>query len=359
MFRKKKPITNVNLAYRGIRRLGPRLAEKYGRAIEELDLSHNNVSSVGELHEFAALRSLILDNNKMTSHSKFPPLPRLRLLWLNKNKISNLSVLIDKLVECAPHLQTLSLLGNDCCPNYLNGGSVDDYHDYRLYAIARLPELRQLDDSAVSRAERDEANARYAKLATKQSGTERERVKQQRLNAAREHAQRVEEERRARAKEAQRQRRVERRRAREQAKRRRQEADKPPPEPSPKLPRPDALPTPDLTRTIEAQPPSPVLAGNRYAASAPSVAAKSKTTKTVAAATIASSSSSSSVFEDFGQLADALPDLPAPAYSLNVSAPNIDDLDDDDDDDDDDWSTTDESSGAPDSNSSDGWSTSE
>ena len=97
---------------------------------------------VRQLRDFDRLHTLILDNNRLTSHVKFPKLPQLRTLWVNKNNISNLSIFVDHLVAATPNLRYLSMLGNDACPNYFNGGTLKQYQDYRhvLRAVA-LPRV--------------------------------------------------------------------------------------------------------------------------------------------------------------------------------------------------------------------------
>ena len=73
----------------------------------------------------------MLDSNRITDHTKIPRMEKLHTLWVNKNKIANLAIFIDKLVEFTPNLKHLSMLDNDACPNYFNGGSLKQYTDYR------------------------------------------------------------------------------------------------------------------------------------------------------------------------------------------------------------------------------------
>jgi hypothetical protein len=104
-----------------------------------------------------------------------PKLPKLDTLWVNKNKIANLSVFIDKLVERAPQLKYLSMLNNDACPNYFNGGTPKQYNDYRLYVINRLRNLKNLDNVEVTEQERQEAYKIYGQLALTKTGDESKR----------------------------------------------------------------------------------------------------------------------------------------------------------------------------------------
>jgi hypothetical protein len=62
---------------------------------------------------------------------QFPDLPLLTTLWVNHNRIANLSIFVDHVATMLPRLRYLSLLGNDACPNYLNGGTPQQYADYR------------------------------------------------------------------------------------------------------------------------------------------------------------------------------------------------------------------------------------
>jgi Leucine-rich repeat (LRR) protein len=75
----------------------------------------------------------VLDGNKLSSHSKIPRLPSLKTLWVNKNRIGNLSIFIDQLVDAVPNLRYLSMMNNDACPNFFNGGSLKQYQDYRYH----------------------------------------------------------------------------------------------------------------------------------------------------------------------------------------------------------------------------------
>ena len=94
--------------------------------------------NIDSLKSFTKLETLVLDNNCISSHTKFPPLPALTTLWVNRNKITNLSTFIDKLVVSVPNLKYLSMLGNEACPNFLNGGSLSQYNDYRCVFTQKL-----------------------------------------------------------------------------------------------------------------------------------------------------------------------------------------------------------------------------
>ncbi|KAM4636747.1 leucine-rich melanocyte differentiation-associated protein [Discoglossus pictus] len=146
----------------------PFLSRKYGHFAKRLDLSFNLLRSLDGLEGFDCLEELILDNNQLGDLISFPPLPNLHTLTLNKNEISfhmtDLESLLDTLTEAAPSLEYLSLLGNQACPNELVSLEKDenDYQRYRYYVLNKLPNLKFLDASKVTRKEREEAIARGA-----------------------------------------------------------------------------------------------------------------------------------------------------------------------------------------------------
>ena len=86
---------------------------------------------LGSLFGFDNAETLILDHNKITCNTSFPLLPCLKMLSLNANKISNLSVFVRNLSASLPSLRYLSLMKNDAAPSYFNGGSLEQYQDYR------------------------------------------------------------------------------------------------------------------------------------------------------------------------------------------------------------------------------------
>jgi len=201
----------VSLAWRELDQLMPQMLEGFQRC-EELDLSNNRLSDVRALRDFVHMHTLILDNNHITSGTKFPKLPNLRTLWVNKNNITNLSIFIDSLVASTPGLHYLSMLGNEACPNYFNGGSLKQYQDYRKYVVSRLRSLTQLDSEPVTEEERREALRLYGDLATSVAFEEAE------YEAEMEAKRQREEEKRQREKQEAERRRAEKIRKREQRK---------------------------------------------------------------------------------------------------------------------------------------------
>jgi hypothetical protein len=167
----------IDLAYRKLRAVPEEVLKKYGTAGQpggdrdrlcHLDLTGNEMRDLSSLAELTRLQTLILDDNKIDSHSKLPFLPELTTLSLNANKITNLSIFVDRLATAAPHLHTLSLLKNEACPNYFNGGTKRAYDDYRCYLLSRLPHLTNLDSQRVLDEERQRAQQLYQDITSLQ-----------------------------------------------------------------------------------------------------------------------------------------------------------------------------------------------
>ncbi|KAL0481908.1 leucine-rich repeat-containing protein [Acrasis kona] len=150
-----------SLAFKNLREIPYTTIGRIAPRIIELDLSHNNLSDLPRLDYFANLQSLVIDHNRIQSNFNFnakQPLPRLNLLWANSNKIKNLPTFIEKIKECCPNLRILSMLNNEACPNYFNGGTPEQYEDYRL------PNLNTLDSTPVTQQEKDQAKEKYGDL---------------------------------------------------------------------------------------------------------------------------------------------------------------------------------------------------
>lgn len=137
------------------------LAQKYGSHITELDLSYNRISDLRFLSEFPALTSLVLDHNQVTSQVKIPEMRQLHTLWLNHNHIKNLGMFITTLATQCPNLRILSMMNNEAAPSFFNGGSYEQYADFRHFVISRLPKLEVLDYKGVTTAERNESSRIY------------------------------------------------------------------------------------------------------------------------------------------------------------------------------------------------------
>uniref|UniRef100_A0A3P8UJK2 Leucine rich melanocyte differentiation associated n=1 Tax=Cynoglossus semilaevis TaxID=244447 RepID=A0A3P8UJK2_CYNSE len=86
---------------------------------------------------FTQLEELVLDNNLLGNELRLPELP---------------------------NLHTLTLLGNQACPNQLVSPDKDedDYQRYRYFVLHKLPQLKFLDTRRVTSRELMEAEARGA-----------------------------------------------------------------------------------------------------------------------------------------------------------------------------------------------------
>eukprot|EP00052_Salpingoeca_macrocollata_P019788 m.164986 g.164986 ORF g.164986 m.164986 type:complete len:105 (-) comp21068_c6_seq1:29-343(-) len=89
------------------------------------------MTNLRSLATFKNLHTLVLDHNGITSHARLPYLPNLQTLWLNHNEISNLSIFIENLAASCPRLVHLSLMNNAAAPSYFNGGTKQQYQDFR------------------------------------------------------------------------------------------------------------------------------------------------------------------------------------------------------------------------------------
>jgi len=132
--------------------------------IEYLDLTENNIDDLRFLIDFTNLRTLIIDRNRINSNVKIPRLDMLHTIWINHNQISNLSVFIQTLATQCSQLKYLSMMNNPAAPSFFNGGTYQQYVDYRHYVISQLPRLIMLDDRQVSLEERQEAERIYTPM---------------------------------------------------------------------------------------------------------------------------------------------------------------------------------------------------
>ncbi|XP_033632055.1 leucine-rich melanocyte differentiation-associated protein-like [Asterias rubens] len=164
----------VSLAFHDLTELDKDIVSKYSSKAQVLDLSHNNFSDLRSLETFQNIHTLILDNNSLKSHVKFPSLPNITILWVNRNRIANLTVFIETVDKAFPDLQYLSMINNPAAPSFFNGGSYEQYLDYRHYVISQLPNLTMLDDKAITTSERQEGERIYKhQLSIKSSRTKR------------------------------------------------------------------------------------------------------------------------------------------------------------------------------------------
>lgn len=151
--------------------------------IRILDLTENNFNGLDMrfLSEFPNLKTLILDKNQIESKFLLPLMPSLETLWVNHNQIDNLSVFIKYLKEACGDLKYLSMLNNKAAPSYFNGGTVNEYNDYRLYVISKLTKLQILDSKEVSAEERMQAQSVYGtELRTKRNSIRKSSIQTRR-----------------------------------------------------------------------------------------------------------------------------------------------------------------------------------
>lgn len=94
-------------------------------------------------------------------------------LFLFSFQFSDLDVVLEKIAQCCPTIQYVSLLGNPGCPDQLTNPVVNDeadYERYRLYAIHALKTLRFLDSRVITSRERSDAERRGRFLKTVKFG---------------------------------------------------------------------------------------------------------------------------------------------------------------------------------------------
>ncbi|CAH0553901.1 unnamed protein product [Brassicogethes aeneus] len=156
-------IHRLSLAYERLSTMPKILIQELGSLIKILDISNNEFQNLDFLSEFKELTSLICDHNKITANTVIPYLPKLELLWMNHCKITELYPWARKLQQSCPNLKYLSLMGNSMAPSYLNGGSLYEYLQYRLFIISLFPDLKHLDDRAVTEEQKQEAQRMYQK----------------------------------------------------------------------------------------------------------------------------------------------------------------------------------------------------
>ena len=94
-------------------------------------LNNRSYRDLGSLSGLDQLETLVLDHNKLDCHVRFPLLPSLKMLSVNCNEIKNLSIFVKNLASSFFYLKFLCMMKNEAAPSYFNGGSVDQFQDYR------------------------------------------------------------------------------------------------------------------------------------------------------------------------------------------------------------------------------------
>lgn len=117
-----------------------------------IDLSDNDIKKLDNFPMMSRLSSLLLNNNSIirVAPQLGDHLPRLQALVLTNNKISYLYE-VDHIASLKK-LDTLSLMEN---PVTLQA-------NYRAYVIHKIPQLRTLDFTKISKKERDDARTLFS-----------------------------------------------------------------------------------------------------------------------------------------------------------------------------------------------------
>ncbi|XP_043289023.1 leucine-rich melanocyte differentiation-associated protein-like [Venturia canescens] len=165
-------VENKQAWYTGQRaeRIPSGLVRVVGNDCVSLDLSYNELTSISSVEDYVNLQQLIIDNNKLRDLKTLPKMPRLTTLSLNNNKVIDIDEALERIKECCPSIEYVSLLGNPGYPDQLtaNAGTDEaDYERYRLYAIHTLPStLRFLDSRRITQQEMMDARCRGRLLRT-------------------------------------------------------------------------------------------------------------------------------------------------------------------------------------------------
>ena len=139
------PLGDRELRLRGlkiphIRNLGVTMDQ-----FDAIDLSSNEVQTLGNFPKQLRLQSVMLNDNNISrieGAEMAAALPNLKRLMLSGNRIARL----DDIDELA-HLSSLEFLS-------LEENPVTMLQGYRAYVVARMPQLRVLDFAKISEAER-------------------------------------------------------------------------------------------------------------------------------------------------------------------------------------------------------------
>ncbi|XP_055756482.1 uncharacterized protein LOC129835116 [Salvelinus fontinalis] len=173
-------LRSLSFAYQGLLEIPYEVILAQRDTLEVLDLSYNLLEdcqrSPALLGELEKLSTLILDCNSYSSHVKFPYMPSVTTVWINKNKIGNLPIFVEEIRSKFPNIKILSMMNNESAPSYFNGGSLDQYIDYRQYVISQIPSLKILDDTEVLEKERAQAKKTYRMQRTREGSKKRKEL---------------------------------------------------------------------------------------------------------------------------------------------------------------------------------------
>lgn len=197
---------DLSMAYRQMDHIPLCIVHSRGAdTITKVDLTECGICDLSNLSYFTSLELLVLDKNKLEVRvcvcvsaptfaptfaddkrriTQIPPPPRplqnistcpkllrLHTLWCNNNRVTDLDAFLKEIAIKFPNIYHLSIMRNPVTPEaVIWSDSVDHstetgedvqrrirYHKYRLAVLARLPQIRILDDESVTPEEHAEA----------------------------------------------------------------------------------------------------------------------------------------------------------------------------------------------------------
>lgn len=117
--------------------------------LEWLDMSFNNIEAIEGLEKLLKLKDLTFHNNRIPTLENLDTLKDLHVLSIGNNRIEGLEQMI--YLRQFANLRTLNMSGNPVCED----------ENYKLFAIAFLPNLVYLDFRLVDADTRNRAHAMY------------------------------------------------------------------------------------------------------------------------------------------------------------------------------------------------------
>ncbi|XP_003744857.1 uncharacterized protein LOC100906948 [Galendromus occidentalis] len=153
-----QPAFSLSLAFEDLESVpNGKIPDELYNSVRTIDLTGNRLTDVQFLSDFENLKTVILDHNRISCLTVFPKIPGLHTLSLNYNRVLSAAPFIPSLAQQCPSLRILSLMANEVCPNYLNGGTEQQNELYRHFIIRHFPKLEYLDDSFITNDEREGA----------------------------------------------------------------------------------------------------------------------------------------------------------------------------------------------------------
>ena len=136
-----------------VRSIPRSIAKIHGRHVQHLDVSHGRLCDFAVLEAFPKLETLLADHNSIASLDTFPALTTLKALSVRFNQIGNVQALVDAAQKKFPVLESLNLIGNECCLEGNIEASSERLCAYRQTIIKRLPALKELNGMPVTKEE--------------------------------------------------------------------------------------------------------------------------------------------------------------------------------------------------------------